>query len=110
MPTYDVSVHCKDCGHDHPVRLSIYVKDGPDHRQSIAESFHGRSLPPQVATIRWLNALCYKTGRKFRLENEDETFLVPLSYFKSPFSHSIRLEATYCYYKQSFTCSAKVGA
>lgn len=82
MPTYDISVHCKGCGRDHPVLLSIYVKDGPDHKQSIAESFHGRSLPPQVATIRWLNALCYKTGRKFRLENEDETFLVPPSYFK----------------------------
>ena len=82
MPTYEVSVHCKDCGRDHPVLLRIYVEDGPDGKRSIAESFHGRSIPPQVAAIRGHNAVCYKTGRKFQLENNDEIFLVPPSFFK----------------------------
>ena len=82
MPTYDLSVRCKDCGRDHPVLLRLHIQDGPDRKQSIAESFHGSSVPPQVAAIRWHNALCPKTGRQFPLENDSEIFLVPMGNFK----------------------------
>lgn len=82
MPTYDLFVHCKDCGRDHPVLLRLHIQDGPDRKQSIAESFHGSSVPPQVAAIRWHNALCPKTGRQFPLENDSEIFLVPMGNFK----------------------------
>lgn len=82
MPTYDVSVYCKDCGVDHPVLLRVYVEDGPERKQSIADLFQGRLLPPQVAAIRWHNALCYKTGKKFHYQNDNEIFLVPPSQFK----------------------------
>jgi hypothetical protein len=47
MATYDISVHCKDCGKDHPVLLRIDLEGGPDHKQSIADLFQGRSLPPR---------------------------------------------------------------
>jgi hypothetical protein len=77
MPTYEISFHCKDCGLDHPVLLSIYVEDGPEHKQSIAELFHGRSVPPQVAAIRGHTAFCHKTGRRFQLENDAQIFLMP---------------------------------
>ena len=79
MPAYDISVSCKDCGLNHTVLLRLYIDGAPDRKQSIAELFHGRSVPPQVAAIRWHNALCPKTGRKFRLENASEVFLVPIS-------------------------------
>jgi hypothetical protein len=86
MPTYDVSVYCKECGLDHPVLLRVYVEDGPERKQSIAELFQGRSLPPQVAAIRCRNALCYKTGKQFHFQNDNEIFLVPPSHFRRQFT------------------------
>jgi hypothetical protein len=82
MPTYDLAVRCKDCGRDHPVLLRLHIQDGPDRKQTIAEFFHGNSVPPQVGAIRWHNALCPKTGRRFPLGNDSEVFLVPIDNFK----------------------------
>jgi hypothetical protein len=36
--------------------------------------------------IRGHNALCLKTGRKFKLENDDQVLLVPTS-FSNPVPH-----------------------
>lgn len=82
MPAYDIAVYCKHCGRDHQVLLRLHVDAGPDYKQSIAESFRGRSVPPQVKAIRWHNAYCPKTGRLFPLENESEIFLVPPKLFR----------------------------
>jgi len=82
MPAYDISVRCKPCGRDHPILLRLHIEEGPDHKQSIAESFRGRSLPPQVKSIRWHKALCPITGRKLSLENDSEIFLVPPEHFR----------------------------
>ena len=82
MPAYDIAVRCKDCGLDHPVLLRLHIDDGPDRKQSIADLFHGRSVPPQIKAIRSHQALCPKTGRKFPLENERDIFLVPPDFFR----------------------------
>lgn len=82
MPTYDLSVRCKDCRLDHPVLLRLHIEEGPDRKQSIAELYNGRSVPPQVAAIRGHIAFCHKTGRKFPLENDSEIFLVPPKFFR----------------------------
>ncbi len=82
MPAYDISVRCKDCGLDHPALLRLYLDDAADRKQSIAELFDGRSVPPQVKAIRWHQAICPKTGRRFRPENDREIFLVPPESFR----------------------------
>lgn len=82
MPAYDITARCKDCGIDHPVLLRVHIDEGPDHKQSIADSFRGRPVPPQVAAIRSHTALCPKTGRKFSLEDDNKVFLVPPEFFK----------------------------
>ena len=82
MPAYDISVRCKPCGRDHPVLLRVHIDEGPDHKQSIAESFRGRALPPQVKAIRWHKAHCPITGRTISLENDSEIFLVPPQHLK----------------------------
>jgi hypothetical protein len=82
MPAYDISVRCKPCGRDHPILLRLHIDEGPDHKQSIAESFRGRSLPPQVTSIRLHKALCPITGGTLSLENDSEVFLVPPEHFK----------------------------
>jgi hypothetical protein len=82
MPAYDISAHCKNCGIDHPVLLRIYLPDGPTSKQSVADAFRGRAIPPQVKALYWHTALCFKTGSKFKLEKDDDIFLVPPSLFK----------------------------
>jgi hypothetical protein len=77
MATYDISVHCQDCGKVHPVLLRIDLDDGPDEKRSVAEVFRGRLLPPQLAAIKGRSAFCHKTGRKFPLQKDDDIFLIP---------------------------------
>jgi len=78
MPTYDIFFRCRDCGAEHPLLLTIFLVDGPERSQSIAEWLHGRaSLPPQVSALRHHAALCLKTGRKFTLDEDADVFLVP---------------------------------
>jgi len=82
MPAYEIYFHCADCGNEHPLLVKIYLEDGPDHKQSIAESFRTRPIPPQVLAIKGRNALCLKTGRKSKLENDEQILLVPSSHFQ----------------------------
>jgi hypothetical protein len=44
MSAYDIFTLCTDCGCEHPMLMRIYIDDGPSRKQSIAESFQGRSL------------------------------------------------------------------
>jgi len=85
MPSYEILVHCKDCGGEHPILMKIHLDDGPNCKQSIAEFFQGRSIPPQATAIKGRTALCLRTGRKFRIETDDEVFLLPPSSFKDDF-------------------------
>ncbi len=82
MPAYDISFLCKHCGVDHLALLRLHIEEGPELKQSVAEYFHGRALPPQVEAIRGHSALCPKTGKKFPLESDSEIFLVPPGQFR----------------------------
>jgi hypothetical protein len=88
MPSYEISVYCKDCGGEHPILMRIHLDDGPDQKQSFAEFFQGRSMPPQATAIKGRSALCPKTGRKFQIETDKGVFLVPSSSFKREFHDS----------------------
>jgi hypothetical protein len=52
MATYDISVHCQDCGKVHPVLLRIDLDGGPDEKGSVADVYRGCLLPPQLAAIK----------------------------------------------------------
>lgn len=82
MPAYDISVHCHECGRDHSVLLRLHIDEVLQRKQSIAELFHGRSMPAQVEAIRGHNTFCPRSGRKFRLDNDSEVFLVPPEHFR----------------------------
>jgi hypothetical protein len=81
MPTYNISVFCADCGRDHAVLLKIHVENGPDRKQRSL----GRSEASHTSTgccHPKAERACYKTGKKFLLENEEEIFLIPPAIFK----------------------------
>lgn len=77
MPEYEIVVRCRECNREHPILMKIHLDHGPKGKQSVAEFFHGRSMPPQVRTIQWHKALCLKTGKKFKLEMAEQILLVP---------------------------------
>jgi len=82
MPAYEILVHCKDCGGEHPILMRIHLDDGPDGKRSIAEWFRERAVPPQVAAIRGHKVLCLKSGRHFQLESDADILLAPSSSFR----------------------------
>jgi hypothetical protein len=86
MPAYDIYVKCIDCGGEHSLLMKIFLVDGPERTRSIAEWFHGRAVPPQVFALRSHSALCLKTGKKFKLEECEKVFLVPVEPSKAPLS------------------------
>jgi hypothetical protein len=77
VPQYEIYVLCTECGVEHPMRVRIYLQDGPATKQSIAEIFQGTSVPPQVSAIQGHKTLCLKTGRTFIQQSDDRIFLVP---------------------------------
>ena len=77
MPTYEVCIHCVICAGEHRLLMRVHLDDGPDRKQTVAELFPDGSVPPQISAIRGRDALCLKTGKKFRLENDDQLLLVP---------------------------------
>ena len=81
MPAYKIYIHCTCCDGEHPLLVRVHLDHGPDHKQSIAESFPEGSVPPQLLAIRGRSALCLKTGKKFNVENDGKLLLVPTSFF-----------------------------
>ena len=57
--------------------MKVHLDHGPDHKQSIAKSFPDGFMRPQLLAIQGRNALCLKTGRKFKVENDEQFLLVP---------------------------------
>jgi hypothetical protein len=77
MPHYEIFVSCTECGGEHPMRVRIYLEDGPSDKQSVTEAYHERVQPPQLQAIAGHKVLCLKTGKTFTQSNIDEVFLVP---------------------------------
>ena len=59
------------------MRIRIHLESGPLEKQSIAETYPGKSRPPQLQAIDGHKTLCLKTGRMFVQEHHDQIFLVP---------------------------------
>jgi hypothetical protein len=77
MPAYEIYFHCNDCQREHPIHIGIHLDNGPGRKENLAEFLRGGSMPPQVMALRGHKALCLKTGRAFKLDSDDQIFLVP---------------------------------
>ena len=79
MPTYEIYFRCDDCNQEHPNLLRIYLEHGPERKETLAAFLRSHSMPPQVTTLQGRKAFCLKTGRRFKLERDDQIFLVPFT-------------------------------
>lgn len=78
MARYSVYVFCDECSVPHPMGISIELDDGPVDKRSIGDTYEGRDLPPQVATLVNNATRCPTTGRMIPQRNNDQVFLVPI--------------------------------
>jgi hypothetical protein len=84
MPAYEIYFDCNECKREHPIHLKIHLDHGPDQKQSLTQFYCDRSMPPQITAIRGRRVFCLKTGSIFRLENDDQIFLVPFRVYSIP--------------------------
>ncbi len=77
MSHYEIFVKCTECGGEHPMRVRIYLEDGPIHRQSVNDAYLGKLQPPQLQAIERHKVLCLKTGKTFTQSSPANVFLVP---------------------------------
>jgi hypothetical protein len=78
MPKYDIFASCNACGDVHPTGNSLILDHGPVQKASIADTFVGQDLPPDLATLKNDRVYCPKTGRRYAQTNYKQIFLVPV--------------------------------
>ena len=78
MAEYDVFAVCNACGDLHPLGISVTLEDGPaKKKQSIADAYEGKDLPPSLAALKDSRVYCPKTGRQYSQRDSQKIFLVP---------------------------------
>ena len=79
MAEYAVYFFCDECSEVHPLGIGISLDDGPPDRASIGDTYRGRDLPPQIATLRGNMTICPNTGKMTSQADNEQVFLVPVA-------------------------------
>lgn len=77
MPKYDIFVFCDECADVHRMPITVVLDDGPIEKKSVGDTYAGRALPPDVATLTNNRVQCSKTGQMFTQKDNHQIFLVP---------------------------------
>jgi len=79
MAKYSVYFFCDECSQVHPLGILIELNDGPAKKESIGDTYAGKELPPQVATLIGNMTNCPITKRLTSQKDNNQVFLVPVS-------------------------------
>ena len=79
MANYAVHVFCNECSYVHPMGIHISLDDGPTEQKSIGDTYRGKQLPPNVATLRNNQIICPNPRKPCVQEDNNRVFLVPIS-------------------------------
>jgi hypothetical protein len=63
MAEYDIFVVCNACGDFHPMGICVSLEDGPAAKQSIADVYTGKELPPSLAALKDKRVYCPKNWK-----------------------------------------------
>jgi hypothetical protein len=75
MPRYDILAVCNACGDEHPTGLFVILESVHAKKQSVANAFLKKGLPPNLATLKDIRVYCPKTGRQYAQTNYKQIFL-----------------------------------
>ena len=78
MAKYSIHFFCNECSQVHPIGITLSLDDGPAKKESIADTYAGKELPPQVATLSNNEVTCPNTGKLTSQEDNNQVFLVPI--------------------------------
>ena len=78
MAEYGIFVVCNACGDFHPMGICVSLEDGPAAKQSIADMYTGKDLPPNIAALKDKRVYCQKTGRQYAQRDNKKVFLVAI--------------------------------
>ncbi len=79
MAKYSVHFFCDECSQVHPLGIAISLDDGPASRASIGDTYAGKDLPPQIATLIGNKTICPVTKKLTSQKDNNQVFLVPIS-------------------------------
>ncbi len=79
MAKYMVHFFCNECADVHPMGISVSLDDGPVKKESIGDTYAGKELPKELATLTNIRTTCPKTGKLTSQENNHQVFLVPMA-------------------------------
>jgi hypothetical protein len=79
MAKYSIHVFCNECTDVHPTGIVINLDDGPVNKASIGDTYAGKELPIEVATLKNNTFTCPNTSKPFSQSDNDQVFLVPIS-------------------------------
>lgn len=79
MATYSVHFFCNECSEVHPLGITISLDDGPAKEGSINDTYQGKTLPPEIATLTNNKTICPKTGKITSQKDNNQVFLVATS-------------------------------
>ena len=79
MAKYSVYFFCDECSQVHPLGILVNLNDGPVKRESIGDTYAGKALPPQIATLIGNMTNCPNTGKLTSQKDNNQVFLVPVS-------------------------------
>ena len=79
MAKYSVHFFCDECGQVHPLGIAIILNDGPVSKASIGDTYAGKDLPSQIATLTGNMTTCPVTKKLTSQKDNNQVFLVPVS-------------------------------
>ena len=78
MATYEVQIMCNKCGETHPLGIHCELDDGPVDEASIGDTYAGKPIPENLATISNNKTRCPNTGKMTMQEDHSLIFLVAI--------------------------------
>ena len=78
MAHYRIVVFCTSCDRAHPTGATVYLRDGPPSKTSVAEAYKDKRLPPELAKLLKKDILCPELAISVTLADTNELYLVPI--------------------------------
>ena len=78
MARYRVDFFCDECFETHSMGITLPLDDGPADMASIEDTYHGKPLPPQLATLTNNTLWCPVKETETVQKDNDQVFLVPI--------------------------------
>jgi hypothetical protein len=79
MKSYRVLVLCDYCDRAHPTGITLDLDDDLSNKQTVAEAFKDKRMPPVINKLQRNAILCRESGMSVMLTDPGKIYLVPIA-------------------------------